>query len=338
MRVRHKAVERIARFGSAKVLVFADLRGGLDRLAQWIGLNVTQGHALALDRGDGGNFCAHGTRTDDVDMRDAVIAAPGVLKRLLEEENTTQVLRGVRIEKPREAVDLGLLHRIAIVAMLFPQVDQGVGRRVMLFRGFLFCLASHLAGGEAARLVELRTQLDALDAPPDALVWSSILALATVVLLVVGRYRLIQTVSTALVGLFTLTTVITVLMLQREPDFAITGEELLSGLSFRLPEPVEGVSRAPLATALAAFDQLGLDPPGVGPERAATLSAREVEVLAVVAEGLTNQQVAGRLHLSPHTVARHLGNIFAKLGVNTRTAAVTAAVRQGWLPAPHGQS
>jgi DNA-binding NarL/FixJ family response regulator len=53
----------------------------------------------------------------------------------------------------------------------------------------------------------------------------------------------------------------------------------------------------------------------------AGLTAREAEVLALVAEGRTNREVAGELTLSDKTVARHLSNIYAKLGVSTRTEA-----------------
>jgi DNA-binding NarL/FixJ family response regulator len=59
------------------------------------------------------------------------------------------------------------------------------------------------------------------------------------------------------------------------------------------------------------------------------LSDREVVVLRVVAEGLTNAQVARRLHLSEHTVAAHLRSIFRKIGVASRTAATRYAHRNG---------
>jgi DNA-binding NarL/FixJ family response regulator len=51
------------------------------------------------------------------------------------------------------------------------------------------------------------------------------------------------------------------------------------------------------------------------------LSSREHEVLCLVATGKSNREIAGSLGLSEHTVARHLQNIFAKLGVSSRTAA-----------------
>lgn len=64
---------------------------------------------------------------------------------------------------------------------------------------------------------------------------------------------------------------------------------------------------------------------------AAGLTGREVEVLRLVAEGLTDAQVAKRLHLSPRTVGNHLRSVYHKLGVPTRTAAVRQAIEQGLL-------
>ena len=53
-----------------------------------------------------------------------------------------------------------------------------------------------------------------------------------------------------------------------------------------------------------------------------TLTPREHEVVELVAEGKTNAEIARQLWISPGTVRRHLENVFAKLGVHTRTAAV----------------
>jgi DNA-binding NarL/FixJ family response regulator len=61
------------------------------------------------------------------------------------------------------------------------------------------------------------------------------------------------------------------------------------------------------------------------------LSSREVEVLQLVAEGESNSEIAQQLHISQATVKSHLVNIFGKLGVSDRTAAVTAALRKGIL-------
>lgn len=61
------------------------------------------------------------------------------------------------------------------------------------------------------------------------------------------------------------------------------------------------------------------------------LSEREREVLRLVAEGLTNPQVADRLYVSPRTVGFHLRSIYKKLGVPSRTAAAKVAVEQGLI-------
>lgn len=70
------------------------------------------------------------------------------------------------------------------------------------------------------------------------------------------------------------------------------------------------------------------DPYGQG---GATLSPREREVLGHVAEGKTNREIAVALVISQHTVARHLENIFAKLGVTTRAAAIARAYERHLL-------
>jgi DNA-binding NarL/FixJ family response regulator len=67
-----------------------------------------------------------------------------------------------------------------------------------------------------------------------------------------------------------------------------------------------------------------------GPDQPA-LTAREREVLCLVAQGLSNHQVARRLHLSVRTIEAHLTHIYNKLGVGSRTEAALVAERKGWL-------
>jgi DNA-binding NarL/FixJ family response regulator len=63
-----------------------------------------------------------------------------------------------------------------------------------------------------------------------------------------------------------------------------------------------------------------------------TLSAREIEVLALVAKGQTNAEIGRSLHIAEATVKTHLLRAFGKLDVSDRTAAVTTAMAQGLLP------
>jgi ATP/maltotriose-dependent transcriptional regulator MalT len=83
----------------------------------------------------------------------------------------------------------------------------------------------------------------------------------------------------------------------------------------------EAFERLDAAPDLARIDRLE----GSSPADAHGLSPRELEVLRLVAAGKTNREIASTLVVSEHTVARHLQNIFAKLGVTSRTAATAFA-------------
>jgi DNA-binding NarL/FixJ family response regulator len=62
------------------------------------------------------------------------------------------------------------------------------------------------------------------------------------------------------------------------------------------------------------------------------LSPRELEVLGLVATGRTNRAIAAELVVSEKTVARHVANIFTKLGVSSRSAATAYAYEHGLAP------
>jgi DNA-binding NarL/FixJ family response regulator len=64
-----------------------------------------------------------------------------------------------------------------------------------------------------------------------------------------------------------------------------------------------------------------------------TLSPRETEILELLAEGLANRQISKRLFISEATVKTHLVHVYDKLGVDSRTAAVAAALQSGLLRA-----
>ncbi len=61
------------------------------------------------------------------------------------------------------------------------------------------------------------------------------------------------------------------------------------------------------------------------------LSRRELEVLLMVARGMSNHQIAISLHLSEATIKRHLANIYPKIGVSSRGEAVRTALTRGWI-------
>jgi DNA-binding NarL/FixJ family response regulator len=66
-----------------------------------------------------------------------------------------------------------------------------------------------------------------------------------------------------------------------------------------------------------------------GPEG---LTAREIEVLRLLARGLSNREIGEQLVISPKTVGNHVEHIYSKIGASTRAAASLFAVRQGLLP------
>ena len=69
-------------------------------------------------------------------------------------------------------------------------------------------------------------------------------------------------------------------------------------------------------------------------EKPVDLTPRELETLQLLAEGLSNKEIAGALAVSPRTVNFHLDNIYSKLGVSSRTEAAIYALRRGWVRKP----
>jgi DNA-binding CsgD family transcriptional regulator len=93
----------------------------------------------------------------------------------------------------------------------------------------------------------------------------------------------------------------------------------------RAPEPLPELLAVPDLTVLPAHVDSGSAPAPIP----LGLSGREIEVLRLVADGLTNVQIAEQLFISPKTVSTHLGSVFSKLGVTTRAAATRFAIEQG---------
>src|SRR3954452_16008920 len=105
----------------------------------------------------------------------------------------------------------------------------------------------------------------------------------------------------------------------------------------RLPEIVAGIRAAAAGQSVLAPKVAGALVSSVrnGPrpvaleEPAAALSPREHDVLALLAEGYDNGEIANRLYVSPSTVKNHVSHLLEKLGVDNRVQAATIAIRQG---------
>ncbi len=96
----------------------------------------------------------------------------------------------------------------------------------------------------------------------------------------------------------------------------------------------EAMGAVPLAEAVREWARRARVPLPGGPRRhesVASLTDREEEVLALVAEGLSNRQIGERLYISTKTVSVHVSNVLAKLGVSGRAEAVDVAHRRGLL-------
>ena len=131
------------------------------------------------------------------------------------------------------------------------------------------------------------------------------------------------------------------LVVHRRADRAIPfrlGRELAAAIPGATLIPLEGSAHFPWvgdapSVARAMRSVLAPEAPArpAGEPASALLSGREREVLALVAAGLSDQEIADQLVLSRHTVHRHVANIRHKLGRTSRTAAVAEAARLGLL-------
>jgi DNA-binding CsgD family transcriptional regulator len=114
--------------------------------------------------------------------------------------------------------------------------------------------------------------------------------------------------------------------------YEVARARVLMGLACRALGDEDSASLE-LDAARSAFDELGAAPDlarvdslvGLAAADTHGLSPRELEVLRLVAAGKTNREIAATLVVSEHTVARHMQNIFTKLGVSSRTAATAFA-------------
>ncbi|HKG27461.1 MAG TPA: helix-turn-helix transcriptional regulator, partial [Thermomicrobiales bacterium] len=87
-----------------------------------------------------------------------------------------------------------------------------------------------------------------------------------------------------------------------------------------------GLRAEPALRRIAAIAAIKRDSSVVDPGSRFGLTARETEVLKLVAQGLTDSAVAAQLYISPRTVSQHLRSVYGKLSVSTRSAATRFAI------------
>jgi DNA-binding NarL/FixJ family response regulator len=115
-----------------------------------------------------------------------------------------------------------------------------------------------------------------------------------------------------------------------ESSFTIAGEfaTLAEAHASRIESDAIVIS-TPVGRAFTARPATLDDSPGIENEYVEPLTAREIEVLELLAEGLPNKSIATRLGISDQTVKFHVASICGKLGAANRTQAVRVAVRRG---------
>jgi DNA-binding NarL/FixJ family response regulator len=107
-----------------------------------------------------------------------------------------------------------------------------------------------------------------------------------------------------------------------------TIDSLVAGIE----SAVAGESVVSPAIAAKLFERVRMEappPPREDGQALGQLSAREIEIIKLIAGGLRNAQIAEQLLISPHTVRNHVANIFAKLQVHSRLEVAARAIRNG---------
>ncbi|MET7303628.1 AAA family ATPase [Embleya sp. NPDC005575] len=114
---------------------------------------------------------------------------------------------------------------------------------------------------------------------------------------------------------------------------AVGRRDEAADLARRVRETADRLGSVPLRDAVdAAVRRARLGDPGSAPAGEAMLTAREQEVLQLLAKGRTNRQVGEELFISAKTASVHVSNIMAKVGASRRTEAVALARRRGLIP------
>src|SRR2546430_11886630 len=113
-----------------------------------------------------------------------------------------------------------------------------------------------------------------------------------------------------------------------------SSETLLSAI--RTAARGEMIVQSETLTRLLTYAARGVSPSKTGTTHEEfDLTEREREILTAVAQGKRGKEIAAQLHIADRTVRAHLTNIYAKLGLDSRTSAVAMALERGLLPRQH---
>ena len=107
----------------------------------------------------------------------------------------------------------------------------------------------------------------------------------------------------------------------------ISGQELVDSIR----RVSRGDSVLHPAIVRKVMDRLRVSGKGSDARTYESLTDRELETLQLAAQGMSNKEIADKLNVSVHTVEAHLGRIFNKLDVGSRTEAVMFALKKGWI-------
>jgi two-component system, NarL family, response regulator YdfI len=127
---------------------------------------------------------------------------------------------------------------------------------------------------------------------------------------------------------------IPVLILMSTPDPGVGNHALRAGIRGAIPADatpleIESAVQAIAAGLVVTAPEFIQETNPASEDLQDPLSDRELEVLDLLAEGLSNKLIAHRLNISEHTVKTHVASIFGKLGASSRTEAVSQAIRRG---------
>ena len=217
---------------------------------------VAQGELrLARERSNQG-FAAGTDRVEELQQEIARLEPIYINDRLAVADQELQVLRNDSAFDARAAEQLALMQ--AALTIVRRRIAEGSPPEVVFSDYTEDVVEGEQTSNQIKSLGQTIGVLGRRSSRNDEL-WAFIAAVITAIVLVMGRYGLIQSFAAGLVATFTLVTVANLVMLQSSPYWAVTSGDIVNGLSFRLLSPsADALGTTGIATALAAFGLIGV--------------------------------------------------------------------------------